>query len=275
MQSIDDAGIPQWVPCDTPPPSAPHPNTRSWCLWGDMRESDSGDEHDSASESHSAMLAARSVGRWEADMDVPACRQCARRFTLFFRKCTLGRAHLAEADIVIDPEVPEMLAAERVGPSRVCTQCIAEHRLEAVELAAPAPSALDTLLFANMFSVAHGRTRTAATADTPDRASDASRTGSISEGALEECPVCERPLRTLRTAGEREAHVMHCLEHGAPAHVAAPRARYLASKLTGESALLGKECIICMEEFAINDMVARLNCLCCYHCIWWVAGVCS
>ncbi|KAJ1674666.1 hypothetical protein EV182_002815, partial [Spiromyces aspiralis] len=41
--------------------------------------------------------------------------------------------------------------------------------------------------------------------------------------------------------------------------------RYIAYNLPTNTPLIDQECPICFEEFAINDKVARLNCMCTYH----------
>lgn len=203
---------------------------------------------------------ARSVGRWEDDCDVAACHKCTRRFTFFLRKhhcrrcgrifcdaCTSQRVHLPVQDLVIDPAVPEMLRGERLGPSRVCDWCVDTYALVPDERS----SAGDLSLWETIGLV---RPR--------DEAAERSLPSHTS--GLEECPVCFCTLSALAPLEVREAHIRHCLEHGAPAH-APRRTRYVVSRLTPDSVLLGTECIICMEEFVVNDRIARLNCLCCFH----------
>ncbi|KAI0921340.1 hypothetical protein AcW2_006340 [Taiwanofungus camphoratus] len=64
---------------------------------------------------------------------------------------------------------------------------------------------------------------------------------------LAECPVCNTNLADLGPASEQEAHVKNCLEGG---NATPPQtAKYLVYKLPGESALIGVECVICLEEF--------------------------
>ncbi|KAI3627080.1 hypothetical protein GLX27_001254 [Malassezia furfur] len=243
----DDTSVHSW---STPPPDA---------YASDLSSGSSG-------ASGTARHVARSVGRWEDDHDVRACRKCGRTFTFFVRKhhcrrcgrifcdaCTTHRAHLRVDDLIIDPTMPEMLDVERVGPSRVCDWCVETYHL------APEPrdGAHDTSLLTHMISYMQ-RPRPA------DAARDGDGEASLASSLLDECPVCYRPLRTLPTEEAREAHVMHCLEHGAPADVV-PRTRYVVSQLAPDSVLIGNECIICMEEFAVRDVVARLGCLCCFH----------
>lgn len=244
----DGASVRSW---STPPPDA---------YASDVSSNTSG-------ASGAARHVARSVGRWEDDHDVRACRKCGRTFTFFVRKhhcrrcgcifcdaCTTHRAHLRVDDLIIDPTMPEMLEVERVGPSRVCDWCVETYGLAL----APRDAAHDTSLLTHMMSYVQ-RPRTTDGAQGGD-----AEAASLASSLLDECPVCYRPLRPLPTEEAREAHVMHCLEHGAPADVV-PRTRYVVSQLAPDSALIGSECIICMEEFAVRDVVARLGCLCCFH----------
>ncbi|KAK7695502.1 hypothetical protein QCA50_000138 [Cerrena zonata] len=80
---------------------------------------------------------------------------------------------------------------------------------------------------------------------------------------LAECPVCNTNLSELGTPHMQEAHVKSCLEGGGGA--APPTAKYLVYKLPAESALIGTECVICLEEFVKDSTVARLSCLCSFH----------
>lgn len=272
------AGVP--TPIDVPAPAAPTPLPSTSApppdatirgrivsalsfLSRDTDESDDGYDdalaHSGSSGSSASLhrAAIRNAGRWEADQDVDACHKCKRRFTFFLRKhhcrrcgrifcdaCTSHRAHLDAGDLVIDPAMPEMLGIERIGPSRVCDWCTNTYGLGQEG---------DTSLLSNMMGLV---------ARPPPL--DVALAASSHSSLLEECPVCDFALQMLATPEEREAHVMHCLEHGAPAD-AAPRTRYVASRLGADSILIGTECIICMEEFVINDLVARLSCLCCFH----------
>ncbi|KAG5734561.1 hypothetical protein E4T56_gene5529 [Termitomyces sp. T112] len=63
---------------------------------------------------------------------------------------------------------------------------------------------------------------------------------------LAECPVCNRNLDEFRSAEEQEFHVKACLEGGSGTPQSA---KYLVYNLPGGSALLGEECVICLEEF--------------------------
>ncbi|KAF5387715.1 hypothetical protein D9615_000274 [Tricholomella constricta] len=63
---------------------------------------------------------------------------------------------------------------------------------------------------------------------------------------LAECPVCNRNLDEFGSGNEQETHVVTCLEGGSGTPQAA---KYLVYCLPAESALLGVECVICLEEF--------------------------
>lgn len=62
------------------------------------------------------------------------------------------------------------------------------------------------------------------------------------------CPVCSVNLADLGPVVEQESHVKNCLDGGSGTTPQA--AKYLVYKLPAESALIGLECVICLEEFA-------------------------
>lgn len=62
------------------------------------------------------------------------------------------------------------------------------------------------------------------------------------------CPVCSVNLADLGPVVEQESHVKTCLDGGPGTTPQA--AKYLVYKLPAESALIGLECVICLEEFA-------------------------
>ncbi|KAK9448844.1 uncharacterized protein V1518DRAFT_427987 [Limtongia smithiae] len=80
------------------------------------------------------------------------------------------------------------------------------------------------------------------------------------------CPICGFRLTSLKTENEREVHVNDCLTKatysGSPDQ-ARRRNRMVVYKLPKSE--VGKECIICFEDFKEDDVVARLECLCVYH----------
>lgn len=221
-----------------------------------------------ASEERAQRIAAQGASRWEVDSDVDACRRCARRFTLFFRKhhcrrcgqivcdaCSSHRALLREQELVIDPMLPEMLESELQHPTRVCDACVEAYSLDAPP---PAPG------LARLYQILRF--------EAPHTVREAGEPMSRSSSTLNECPVCDRPLSTFPTSEAREQHLAQCLEH-AVRPGAAHRTHYLASQLAADSPLIGKECIICMEEFAPHDRIARLTCFCCYHYSWYVLSL--
>lgn len=64
------------------------------------------------------------------------------------------------------------------------------------------------------------------------------------------CPVCGQNLAELGTAELQEAHVKSCLEGPRGGSITEQPVKYLVYKLPTESALIGVECVICLEEFA-------------------------
>ncbi|GAN09199.1 FYVE-domain-containing protein [Mucor ambiguus] len=91
---------------------------------------------------------------------------------------------------------------------------------------------------------------------------------------MSECPVCSRGLGEMHTE-EQEEHVQACLSKDA-SKINAGGIRYVVYKLTPSSTLIGRECVICFEEFESGDTLTRLNCMCSYHghCIgsWFAKG---
>ena len=63
------------------------------------------------------------------------------------------------------------------------------------------------------------------------------------------CPVCGQNLAELGTAEMQEAHVKACLEGPRGGSAAEQPVKYLVYRLPAESALIGVECVICLEEF--------------------------
>lgn len=209
--------------------------------------------------------------RWEDDMDVDACRKCQRKFTLFFRKhhcrrcgrifcdaCTSQRAQLPEDVHVTDPSSPDMLELESGYFVRVCDWCVDEYDIVTESGSTPSSDVkrpfLSRIIRLSPFT---------STANSPTSSSNESGLNA-STSVLAECPVCDLDLMSLSSTEERERHVADCLEHG-PRSNWARRTNFLVSSLTNDSALIGKECIICMDDFTSNDRIARLACLCYFH----------
>lgn len=232
---------------------------------------------------------------WERDEDVDACRGCGRAFTFFFRRhhcrrcgrifcdaCTPGRERLGADELVCDPDVPDMLSIELEGPSRVCTACATDGGEHSGEHGGDPNSSL----FGRVLGLVQRTSSGEDAGGTGDpnsslfgRVLGLVQRGPSGEGdaggdaaSLDECPVCEQQLRMPARA--REAHIDACLAHGQPR--ALNSTRYLVAALAPDSPLVGRECIICMEEFEAGAPVARLHCLCCFHraCIdaWMRSG---
>ncbi|KAJ3519098.1 hypothetical protein NM208_g14265 [Fusarium decemcellulare] len=94
----------------------------------------------------------------------------------------------------------------------------------------------------------------------------------------DECPICHRELPSQNLPNSealRENHITTCIQthsrygtprtgdDGAPA---APRRTGMYSYVATEKDCIDDaECTICLEEFAVGDPMARLECLCRFH----------
>ncbi|KAH7924028.1 ankyrin [Leucogyrophana mollusca] len=196
--------------------------------------------------------------QWERDEAVHECRDCRRRFSFLLRRhcrrcgrifcdrCSSHRALLDPSDIVHDPAFPDPTASS--SSQRVCMSC---HD----EVNASIPSRFQTSSVMERIVVDQGRLMA------PGHLTRRQSSSQLSD--LAECPVCSTSLSDLGSPTEQESHVKNCLEGGAGATPQA--AKYLVYKLPAESALLGVECVICLEEFTKGSVVARLSCLCSFH----------
>lgn len=230
-----------------------------------------------ASVAHSGSILQQTslIPTWEDDNDARECRGCSRKFTFFNRKhhcrrcgrifcadCSSQRAHLSADELVIDPAMPEMLLSESMGASRICASCHAERQL---------PPALRTLN--NVLDMARED------AGGPYSVGDQSQQGPLSQvssraSELNECPVCGATLAQLGSQSDQEAHVKTCLENGGGGSIQS--GRYIVYRLPSDSPIIGRECVICLEELLGAQPIARLPCLCFFHknCIdsWLARG---
>ncbi|KAI0033769.1 FYVE zinc finger-domain-containing protein, partial [Vararia minispora EC-137] len=195
---------------------------------------------------------------WERDHQVSCCRDCQRRFTFLLRRhcrrcgrifcdrCSSYRTLLDPSDIVHDPAVPDTPAS--ASSQRVCQSCY-----EAVNVSVPSPFSSSRVASMERIFIDQGRLSVPRL----------SRQTSSQLSDLNDCPVCGMNLGDLGPAAEQEAHVRTCLEGDTSK---SPQvAKYLVYKLPSESALIGVECVICLEEFVTGSTVARLSCLCSFH----------
>ncbi|KAF8528769.1 hypothetical protein BU17DRAFT_37329 [Hysterangium stoloniferum] len=199
--------------------------------------------------------------QWEKDESVIACRGCNRRFTFLFRKhcrrcgriycdrCSSYKAILDPEDVVRDPGTHEVSPSS--STHRVCSSC---HEI----VNSNVPGKLRGLHTASLERIEVSRSHLAVH-------SSQRREVSSQISDLSDCPVCNQNLAELETAEMQEAHVKACLEAPKDGSVAQQSVRYLVYRLCGESALIGVECIICLEEFVLGSDVARLSCLCSFH----------
>jgi len=198
--------------------------------------------------------------QWERDGSVHECRDCHRRFNLITRRhhcrrcgrifcdrCSSYRAVLDPSDVVHDPAFPDSTSSS--SSHRVCRSCYEE-----VNANVPSPLQIGGGRSMERIVVDQGRLSV----------SPAGRRRSSSQiSDLNECPVCGQNLEELGPSSVQEAHVKLCLEGGSG--TSPPTAKYLVYKLPAESALIGVECVICLEEFIAGSQVARLSCLCSFH----------
>ncbi|KNZ73817.1 Putative E3 ubiquitin-protein ligase C36B7.05c [Termitomyces sp. J132] len=197
--------------------------------------------------------------QWERDEAVSNCRDCQRRFNFLLRRhcrkcgrifcdrCSSHRLLLDPSDIIHDPAFPESQTSASL--QRVCQNCFEQAN-------AGVPSRLlggrDTSMERIFVDQAH--------LTIPGRLTRRQSSSQLSD--LAECPVCNRNLDEFRSAEEQEFHVKACLEGGSGTPQSA---KYLVYNLPGGSALLGEECVICLEEFVKGSTVARLSCFCSFH----------
>ncbi|KAI0352816.1 FYVE-domain-containing protein [Trametes cingulata] len=198
--------------------------------------------------------------QWERDEAVSECRECRRRFTflnrrhhcrrcgrIFCDRCSSYRVLLDPSDIVHDPSFPEssLVATQQ----RVCRGCYEEVN-------ATVPNGLHMSRTNSMERIFIDQGRLSI--PSPTRAQSSSQLSDLAE-----CPVCNVSLNDLGPPDVQENHVKNCLEGGSGK--APQSAKYLVYKLPAESALIGTECVICLEEFVKGSTVARLSCLCSFH----------
>ncbi|KAI0091942.1 FYVE-domain-containing protein [Irpex rosettiformis] len=200
--------------------------------------------------------------QWERDEAVSACRSCQRRFNfitrrhcrrcgrIFCDRCSSYRALLDPSDIVYDPSWAEA-SSSATSSHRVCQTCY-----EVVT--ASIPNGLNMSRTNSFERIIVDQRRLSIPSPTNGQGQTNSQ---ISD--LADCPVCGISLSDLGAAADQEAHVKACLEGGSGA--SPQTARYLVYQLPEESALIGTECVICLEEFTTGSTVARLSCLCSFH----------
>ncbi|KAL4075965.1 hypothetical protein J3A83DRAFT_4089165, partial [Scleroderma citrinum] len=199
--------------------------------------------------------------RWQRDNEVQACNDCQRRFTLILRKhcrrcghifcdrCSSHRAVLDPSDTVSDLAFLGPIAA--TSSQRVCRICF-----DALNGSVPARFQPSSSGAAERNVTEPGRL------SAPGLVTRQNSSSQLSD--LAECPGCGVSLADWGLPPDQEAHIRMCLEGRARSPVSQSD-RYLVYKLPAGSALLGDECVICLEEFTKGSEVARLSCLCSFH----------
>ncbi|KAH8830771.1 hypothetical protein DL96DRAFT_971411 [Flagelloscypha sp. PMI_526] len=192
------------------------------------------------------------------------CRGCQRRFTFILRrhhcrrcgkiycdKCSSWRAVLDPDEIVHEPSIAASIPEGDSTPPCCREQSIRES--------------------SSNFDLGYGRGMLERIVI--DRGRLYPRTTSFGRGRsssqlsdLAECPVCNTSLDNVGSIAQQEAHVKNCLEGGnVNGATSVQSAKYLVYTLPETSALIGVECVICLEEFLKGSSVARLSCFCSFH----------
>ncbi|PPQ99071.1 hypothetical protein CVT24_003631 [Panaeolus cyanescens] len=183
--------------------------------------------------------------QWERDDAVQQCRDCQRRFNFLNRRVRFfiiivkrptnpyrSTTAANPSDVVTDPASHEA-AAPNVS-HRVCQSCYEETTSNI-------PSRLNRTSTMERIIVDQERLTI------PGSVTRRESSSQLSD--LADCPVCNQNLDDVGDAQAQESHVKSCLEGGA----ATPQtAKYLVYRLPAESALLGVECVICLEEFDLS-----------------------
>ncbi|KAI9251792.1 hypothetical protein BDA99DRAFT_411649, partial [Phascolomyces articulosus] len=208
---------------------------------------------------------------WEPNEQAPDCRRCGKWFNLIVRRHHCRRCGLVVCDkcsnrvmllpfshIVVDPTVPlEQHYLVSLQPQRVCDGCFEE-------LSRPPPP-----------NTIHGSRAESIHSTMSHPSSLMMRRSPSAQSIMMECPVCGKNLDAYGGTNEQELHVQTCLNANTPA-AALSGIRYVVYKLPSNSALMGQECVICLEEFVEGNTMARLNCFCTFHhgCIhsWFAKG---
>ncbi|CAO3592270.1 unnamed protein product [Absidia cylindrospora] len=204
---------------------------------------------------------------WEKNENALDCRCCGKWFNIISRRhhcrqcglivcdrCSSNRAMLPYSGTIHDPQLPfDQVYKSTLRPQRICDPCFAH-------LSRP--------------HTTPGTPNTPGTPGTTSPSNFLQRSLSM-DSMMMYCPVCGNHLDGYGSTEQQEQHVQSCLNAGfSSASLSATG--YVLYQAPSDSTLLGQECIICFEEFAQGDTIARLGCLCSYHhsCIhgWFSLG---
>ncbi|ODV91258.1 hypothetical protein CANCADRAFT_57554 [Tortispora caseinolytica NRRL Y-17796] len=201
------------------------------------------------------MATLRSIPTWQADSDANQCPLCKAPFSFFNRRhhcrhcgrvvcnsCSTSR--LVYPTVIAPPndqnsENPQgtVTSNRYLMPLRTCDQCSASLLLSRSCDDPPKPQ---------------GGARAIPAAVVDDR---------------DQCPICGKRLDLMRSEDARIKHVSDCLTaaefSGSPDRHRRYHNRMVSYPVTANE--IGKECIICFEEFKENDVIGRLECLCFFH----------
>ncbi|CCM04833.1 uncharacterized protein FIBRA_07026 [Fibroporia radiculosa] len=188
--------------------------------------------------------------QWERDDTVSQCRECRRRFNFINRRHVSIAAGAGEFSAI---------AAHHGEHSWILLMWYMIPLSLKLRIPLPSkgvPNGLNNARNTSLERIVIDQGRL--TIPSPSSGQSSSQLSDLAE-----CPVCNTNLADIGLPSEQEAHVKNCLEGGSG--TTPQTAKYLVYKLPGESALIGIECAICLEEFVKGSTVARLSCLCSFH----------
>ncbi|KAI8886629.1 FYVE-domain-containing protein [Backusella circina FSU 941] len=174
------------------------------------------------------------VATWEDNEKAQQCRQCHRPFSLIVRRHHCRRCGLVVCDRC-SPHRVYLSTSHSIQPPSIPAD---RQYLLSLEPQRVCDGCIEDVVFTNSITV-------------------------TSEDEMLECPVCIKSLRYFRTQQDREKHVETCLNNAGS--FASSSAGSIVYSLSGTSILIGRECMICLQEFESDQVITRLRCLCCYH----------
>ncbi|GAA5842477.1 hypothetical protein JCM9279_005395 [Rhodotorula babjevae] len=206
--------------------------------------------------------------RWEPDEATNECRRCSKRFGLLTRKhhcrrcglvvCASCSQHLDALDpLIVALEPGDFMEDEHLFSAtprryRTCSEChTALSLMQGASAGGGGGGGPHSILSPQAFFPASPSLGSV----TPSEAA----ASDVSE--LVECPVCGTTLASVGGKAEQEQHIRDCLDTGGGT---VSSGRYLVFKLP-PGPLVGQECAVCFDDFALGDTISRLVCLCTFH----------
>ncbi|KAF8974337.1 hypothetical protein BDZ97DRAFT_13851 [Flammula alnicola] len=193
--------------------------------------------------------------QWERDEAVSQCRDCQRRFNflnrrhcrkcgrIFCDRCSSYRAILDPADVIM---ILCFLRWRHPLPAIGCASLAMKKVIAAFPNRLHRTSTMERIVVdQERLTIPGSLTRRQSSSQLSD---------------LADCPVCNQNLDEVGDAHAQEVHVKGCLEGNSGTQSGPPQAaKYLVYRLPAESALLGVECVICLEEFVKGSSLQRYS----------------